>query len=84
MHLFTPVGSISILQKEYVFTSNTTSLAIPIDVHDNNSLNGDRYFYLRFMALWYTYRNTLLVTEVYPNSIYAIIEDDEGMSITIV
>lgn len=64
-----------------MFTSDTTDLTIPIAVHNDNILNGEREFFISIPALSMADRGGLHAKEVIPYHLQAYIEDDEGITV---
>jgi hypothetical protein len=68
---------------EYVFTSGVTELEVPIAIHNDNVLNGERRFFLNIPALSLVDRGGLHAREVIPYHLEAYIQDDEGIKVVI-
>lgn len=73
-------GSYSILQVDFIFTSDATEMAIPIAMYDDNVLNGERRFFMSIPALSIVNRGGLRAREIIPYHLEAYIQDDEGIT----
>ena len=68
---------------DYLFTSDTTEMAIPIAIYDDDVLNGQRRFFISIPALSLINRGGLRAREVIPYHLEAYIQDDEGITISV-